>query len=109
MAITYEDVIPSLIENTTMKKRLFDGVHKTYTITPNENYVLHDINYDEEILDEETLEPTGEVILGYRTSETIVPANYDFVVNPRELYAVLESSVPADQIYGGGNNDHEAM
>lgn len=31
----------------------------------------------------------------------------DFVANPREFYTVPESSVPADQIFGGGGNNHE--
>ena len=110
MAITYEDVIPSLIENTTMQKMFTNGVHKTYRIVPCENYVLHDKNYDTEVIDPNTLEPTGEVILGYRTSPTTCPAAYDFNTNPRELYTVLATSVPADQIHGGGNNnDHEIM
>lgn len=107
--ITKEPVIPTLIENTSMVKGYVDGVHKAYEITPNEGYVLHDKNYDLPVLDDETGDETGEFILGYRTSTASCLANYDFTANPREFYAVLESEVPADQIFGGGNNDHEVM
>jgi hypothetical protein len=107
MAITYENVTPTLIENTTMQKSILNGVHKTYLITPISGYVLHDKNYDEEIIDPETYEPIGEIKLGYRRTTASCAANYDFLTNPREFYTVLESEVPADQVYGGGNNDHE--
>jgi hypothetical protein len=60
-------------------------------------------------VDPNTMEETGEIILGYRTSTASCPASYDFTTNPREFYAVLESSIPADQIFGGGNNGHETM
>lgn len=98
--ITYEEVTPTPIENATVKKLLLDGVHKTYNISPNEGYVLHDKNYDLPVLDEEGGE-TGEFILGYRTNTASCPATYDFTENPREFYAVLASTVPADQIFGG--------
>lgn len=102
MAYTYEDVIPTLIENTTMQKRLLDGVHRTYLITPNEGYVLHDKRMDEPVIDRETGEETGEVVKVYRTSTATCPASYDFTENPWEFYAVPEDSVPADNIHGGG-------
>ena len=103
MAITYESVIPTLIENTTMIMALNDGVPLNYRITPNEGYVLHDKNYDEPVFDENGNE-TGEVILGYRTATAGCGANYDFEANLREFYAVLRTSVPEDQIFG--NNNH---
>ena len=99
--ITYENVNPPLIENTVMQKVLRDGVHRTYYITPAAGYVLHDKNYDDT-----TVTP---VVLGYRTSTASVAASYDFTANPREFYAVPADSVPADQIFGGVNNDHEVM
>jgi hypothetical protein len=104
MVITKED-IATLIPNTSMQKVYRDGVFNTYYITPNEGYVLHDKAYDAPVYDDYGNE-TGEIILGYRTSQASCPASYDFTANPREFYAVLASSVPADQIFGGGN-DHE--
>lgn len=108
MAYTYEDVVPSFIENTTMYKKLRDGVHTTYAITPNEGYVLHDNMLDNVILDE-TGEPTGEVILRYYQGTRTVAASYDFVTNPREFYAVLRSTVPESDICGGVTDDHEVI
>lgn len=107
MAYTYEDVIPSLIENTTMYKKLRDGVHTTYAITAVDGYVLHDKGRDWTEINPET----GEEVLklGYTTGTATCAANYDFTANPREFYAVLENAVPADQIFGGNNNDHEVM
>jgi hypothetical protein len=106
MVITYEDVTPTLIQNTTMQKRLHDGVHKVYWITPVDGYVLHDKGRDWTDIDP----ITGEEILyrGYTTGTASCAASYDFTANPREFYAVLAESVPPDQIFGGGN-DHEIM
>lgn len=94
MIITYEDVNPSLIENTTMQKVLRDGVHSTYYIAPADGYVLHDKTYDTIVIDPVTGEETDEVILGYRTSTASCAASYDFTANPREFYAVPEDQAP---------------
>lgn len=102
----YEDVNPTLIANTTMQKviRVEDNVHRTYRITPNNGYVLHDKD-----LDFTTPEDYETYIAGYTTGTCTCAASYDFAVNPREFYAVPADSVPADQIFGGGDNDHETM
>lgn len=104
--ITYEDVTPSLIPNTIMKKRLLNGVHKTYTITAADGYVLHDNAGDWTDIDP----ITGEEIVykAFYSGTCTCAANYDFAANPREFYAVPADSVPADQIFGG-SNDHEIM
>ena len=104
--ITYENVTPSLIENTTMRKLLRDGVHQAYVISPVDGYVLHDNARD--WTDNDPV--TGEEILyrGYTTGTASCGANYDFVTNPREFYAVPEADVPADQIFGV-TGDHETM
>lgn len=108
MAYTYEDVIPSLIENTTMQKRLRDGVQTTYTIKANEGYVLHDKTLDWYDTDPNTMEETYR--LGFSRGTKTCGANYDFVANPREFYAVPDDgTIPDDQIFGGVNNDHEIM
>lgn len=107
-AWTYEDVTPSLIANTVMQKGFLDGVHKVYIIAPASGYVLHDKALDTDEYDE-NFELTGNVILGYTTGTCSCGANYDFTANTREFYAVLADTVPADQIFSGGNNDHEIM
>lgn len=119
---TYEDVNPTLIPNTTMQKRLNNGIHIQYLITPNEGYVLHDNTYDYPIFDEFDNETT---VLGYRTTTGTVAAAYDFSTTEmideagntvlaygnRQFYTKLANDVPENQIFGGGNNgnDHEIM
>ena len=97
--ITYEDIIPTLVENTTMRYLVADGVRRTYNIKANEGYVLHDNTLDTTIYDDETDEPTGEVILGYSEGTKSCGINYDWDANPREFYAVLRSSVPENRIF----------
>ena len=79
MLVTYENVIPSLIPNTTMRKAFIDGVHKTYHIYPMANYVLHDNTLNTEVYDEATFEVI-ETKFGYSPSSVYVScgANYDF-------------------------------
>ena len=95
MTITYEEVNPTLIPNTTMVKGLVDGVHRNYRITPVDGYVLHDNETDYPGLDPETGEEV--VMLGFTRGTCSCAANYDFSANPREFYAVPEESVPSDQ------------
>ena len=109
MAITYTDVIPTLIENTTMRILVSNGVERTYNITPVSGYVIHDKSLDETIYDDITSEPTGEINLGYTRGMISVSRSYDFTANPREIYAVPESEVDENYIYGGIDNEHEVM
>ena len=108
MAITYEDVIPSLIENTTLQKRLYDGVHRQYLIKAADGYLLHDNRLDWEDFDPETYEPVFK--LGYTRGEKTCAATYDFEANPYEFYTAPDNGeIPDNQIFGGVNNDHEIM
>ena len=107
MAWNYEAMTPTPIENVTVEKGYLDGVHKIYRLKANEGYVLHDAGRDWTEIDPETEE---EIIkLGYTAGTTTCNATYNFTLNPREYYAVLASTVPADQIFGTVNNDHEVM
>lgn len=108
MATVTTEPITTLITNTTMEKVYVDGVHTVYYITPISGYVLHDQKRDWMETDFDTMEETLK--LGYTRGTASCAANYDFAANPREFYAVPETDVPADQIFGGGgNNDHEVM
>jgi hypothetical protein len=109
MAITYEEMKPSLIANAAVKKGLLNGVHKLYDLNANKGYVLHDNMLDEGVIDPDTLEPTGKIKKGYYTGTRSVRYDYDFTTNPREFYAVLENSVPSDQIFNVPSGDHEIM
>lgn len=105
----YVNLIPTLIENTTMVKRVNDetGALMSYRITPLEGYVLHGNSLDEVVYNEETGEETGEVIVGYTRGSITVGYNYNFEINPFNIYAILESEVPVDRIFGGGDDWHE--
>lgn len=108
MVITHEEVNPSLIENTTMSLSFIDGTPSSYSITPISGYVIHDKAADFEDVDPDT----GEVLavnLGYKRGTVSCGARYDFIANPREFYAVPADSVPADNIFGGNNNNHDVM
>lgn len=102
--------VTPIYENTTMNAYYnSSNVLRSYFIAPVEGYVLHDTRYDLPAFDDEGNE-TGEIIKGYLPypSSVTVMANYDFVANPREIYAVPVDSVPADQIFNNGGN-HEVM
>ncbi len=88
--ITYEDVIPSIIENTKMRVFISDGEKKQYCITPAEGYVLHDKAWDSEKRDPVTLEITGTEP-GYAEGECSCGYDYDFDKNEREFFAVPKS------------------
>lgn len=86
------------------------NVLRTYRIAPIEGYVLHSTGYDTEVLDENG-NPTGDIILGYipYPADITVPYNYDFVANPRQIFAVPADTVPENQIFNNGQPDHEVM
>lgn len=75
--IDVEPVVP----NTTMKKYINNaGVERAYYITPNEGYVLHDTQYDYQIIDQETMKEIGTG-LGYIGEVVSVAINYDFTMH----------------------------
>lgn len=89
----YIDITHLTIANTTIKARLNeDDSIRSYWITPNDGYVLHDKNYDTQVIDEQGNE-TGEVELGFREDTATVGAKYDFEKNENEFYAVLKGGV----------------
>lgn len=80
--------IESKIENTIFEAREKDGKIISYRISPIEGYKLHEVTLDEPIFDEETMQETGEVKLGFTTAYVTAGGNYDFVKNERQIYAV---------------------
>lgn len=98
---TYEDVVPTLIENTTMKKMFINGVHRTYNIAPIDGYVLHDNAGNWQVQDEITGE--WHEVEAYYRGMCSCGASYDFATNPREFYAVPANTVPENQIFGATN------
>ena len=120
---TYETMATPIIPNTIMEKGYADGTHKIYRIKPIANYVLHDNTLDIPEINEETMEETikfGYSPYGFYKS---CGANYDFTTHTvtdengntytaygnRDFFAVPESDVPADQIFGVDEPEHEVM
>lgn len=102
--ITYEIASDITIENIKVERKYADGVQTGYRLTPNEGYVMHSPSLDVEVEDP----MTGEThIEQYYYRLCIIPVARP--VSTWDWHAVLESSVPADMIFGGGNNDPEVM
>lgn len=74
-----------LIKNT---KTEYCEVDKAYRITPNDGYLLHTKFYDVPVINDETMEETGEIIKGYTDSYIVISSDYDFAENPYDIYAV---------------------
>ena len=80
--------IDAILENTIFEARCDDdGTILSYLISPSDGYKLHEITLDEDVIDEETFIPTGEKKIGYTTAYVTASSDYDFEINPREIYA----------------------
>ena len=99
-----------LFPNTTAREfnHPTTGRFLGWYVTPDPGYVLHEVTHDEEVLDEYG-NPTGEVILGYTRATIFVEYSYNFELNERDIYAVLESEIEdPDHIHGGDDEpEHE--
>lgn len=82
-------VIEPLVENTLCEAREKNGKIVSYRIRPSEGYKLHEVTLDEMEFDEYGNE-TGNIRLGFTESYVTAGANYDFVTNERQIYAVKE-------------------
>ena len=102
--ITYEIATDIVLPNITVERKYADGRHLSYRLTPKEGYVLHSPSLDVEVQDPMTGETHIEQYYYRMRSITVAQP-----VSTWDWHAVLESSVPADMIFGGGNNDHEVM
>ena len=87
MSTIYEDVTPAPIDNVTVKKSIYNGIHKAYTLKANEGYVLHDNTLDIHEYNDDYTEII-KTTLGYSEGTKTCGANYDWEANPREFYAV---------------------
>lgn len=105
---TYTEVLANDFNypNIDIYRRYTDGVQTGYKVLPQEGYVMYSPTND--VITE--LDPnTGEEVTNiYYCRLAILPLRYNF--DNFNYIAVLESDVPADHIFGGGdNNDHEVM
>lgn len=96
--------------NITIVRQYADGVHVAYHLRPNEGYVMYNPNNDStvEVFDPESgdfvYDEDGNIVTTtqryyYRFASIV--ANRPENIN--DWYATLESEVPADSIFGGGN------
>lgn len=103
--ITYETSTEhNIYPNLTVCDRFADGVAAGWRVTANEGYVFYDENAEDTKLDPETME---EVPITYYYTIIYYPRTYNW--DNFALVAVPRDSVPADQIFGGGDSDHEVM
>ena len=102
--------VTPIYENTTMEAYYnSSNVLRSYYIAPVEGYALHASRYDFEEFDEETGEPTGNIIEGFTTYSITVGFNYDFETNPENIYAKPIDDIPENQIFNNGQPEHEVM
>lgn len=101
MAVTYEDIVPTLVPNTTMEKTLSDGNAINIRIYPDDGYVLHLKRHDYEDIDP----ITGETVttLRFCSGMKSVNINYDFSVKVQDTYTYTdengnEVTIPIEKI-----------
>lgn len=91
----------NIYPNLTVCDWLKDGALIGWRVTANEGYVFYDENAEDTTLDPETME---EIPITYYYTIRMFPATYNW--DNFALVAVPRDSVPADQIFGVGGNDH---
>lgn len=90
--------------NISVFRKFRDGVHCGYEVYSNEGYGMYDTTAnDTEILDPEI----GPVPTTYYCTWLSCPVNFDFA--NFTYVAVPRNTVPEDHIFGGGDNNHEAV
>lgn len=102
---TYTEAIETSFNypNIDIYRRFRDGVQSGYKVLPHDGYVMYDTTDVVEVEDPDTGEMVQE---RYYCRFAILPLGYNF--DNFSFVAVLESDVPADHIFGGGNN-HAVM
>lgn len=116
---TYEDVVPALVPNTTMKKMFIDGVHRTYVVSPIDGYVLRDKANDVREINIERFEPTGRILFSYASGCCTCGSDYSFepvevtdengvhytAYGSREFFASPVDEVDPERVFGGRNDN----
>lgn len=97
--------IEAKLENTIFEAREENREIISYRIRPAEGYKLHEVTLDEEVMNEETLEPTGKIKLGYTKAYVTAGVNYDFEKNDRKIYAKPDTE--EDEIVDADSTDSE--
>ena len=85
-------------------RRYTDGVMTGYNVLTHDGYVFYDTTANDTETDPDTME---EYPVTYYYTSRILTRYYN--MNNFSLAAVPRDSVPADMIFGGGDNEHETM
>ena len=102
---TYEiSVEHNIYPNLTVYDRFRDGLLYGWRVNSNEGYVFYDENAEDMTIDPETM---MEVPITYYYTVRYCPPTYNWA--NFALVAVPRDSVPADQIFGVGEPEHEVM
>lgn len=104
MAYTYEVATEHNYPNLTIWKILNDGIQTAWKITPNEGYVMYDVNATDTELDPDTME---EIPVTYYYTYWSLPLRYNFA--NFHWAAKLRSEVDENYIFGIPSDDHEVM
>lgn len=96
----YEPTIGVSVPNITVENQFYNGVHIAYRLTANPGYVMYDQTEQNTTLDPDTME---EIPIIYYYRQVTYPIRYAPEVWQNRWIAVPENTVPADQIFGGGN------
>lgn len=91
--------------NITIYDILADGVCTGYEARPNEGYVMYSLSND--VITDINPETGEEITNTYYCRLVGLPLNYNF--DNFDYIAVLESDVPADNIFGDGDNKTEKV
>ena len=93
--------------NITISPTYYNGVQDGYDVIPNYGYVMYSQSTD--VITDIDPNTGNEVTEIYYCRYAWLPLRYNF--DNFDYIAVLESEVPADHIFGGGNNkpEHEIM
>lgn len=104
MATRFELETEITLPNITIERKYVNELHRAYRLTANEGYVLHSPSLDSEFFDPMTGETRVEQYYYRQATVNVVQP-----VETWDWHAVLESSVPPDMIFGGGNNKPELI
>lgn len=100
MTYIYQEITPTLIENTIMQLKLDENNNAiAYRITPIEGYALHDKARDWYDINEETGIENEEPTLGYTTGTATCNKDYDFVENERCFCTIKIEELSENQIF----------
>lgn len=102
--INYELATDIILPNITVERAYVNNELKAYRLTANAGYVMYRTDANDVTIDPDTLE---EIPITYYYRQASM--NVRVPIENWTWVAVPESDAPADNIFGGGDNDHETI